>query len=209
LLRAINLPHHKASAELGDILTIEGDYLTSDLTVRLQNAYLSAPLNLTPLPGTNEIEMQIQLPDTTVDPQVASQWVAGFYTFTAIVQRPGLPTWTTNTLSFALAPNVLSLSPTIIAVGDLPAPLTLSCIPRVRPEQSVSLLFANREIEPDSITTPADPTAETTVVFTLDDIPPGDYTVRLRVDGADSIPVIFSDTALPQFDDTQKVTITP
>jgi hypothetical protein len=209
ILRAINLPHHKPSAESGDILTIEGDNLTGDLTLRLSNEHLPGPINLVPLPGGNEVEMQVQLPDTAVDPQVPSQWAAGFYTLAAVVQRPGLPAWTTNALSFALAPQVQSLSPAAMPIGSLPAALTLTCIPQVRPEQNVALLFANREIAPDSLTTPADPTAVTTLTFTIDNVPAGEYVARLRVDGADSIPVIFDDTMPPQFDDDQKVTITP
>ena len=209
VLRAINLPNHKPSAELGDILTLEGSALTADLSLRLSNEHLPEPLILTPLPGGNEVEMQVQLPDTAVAAEVPSQWAAGFYTLTAVVQRPNLPAWTTNALSFALAPQVESLSPTTIAIGSLPAVLTLTCIPQVRPEQNVSLLFANREIAPDSISTPADPTAVTTLTFTIDNVPEGEYVVRLRVDGADSIPVIFSDTTPPQFDENQKVTITP
>jgi hypothetical protein len=70
-------------------------------------------------------------------------------------------------------------------------------------------LFANREIAPDSISTPADPSAATILTFTIENVSVGDYVARLRVDGADSIPVIFSETAPPQFDDTQKVMVTP
>jgi hypothetical protein len=208
-LRAINLPYHKPGAELGDILTIEGDYLTGDLLLRLSNAHLPAPLNLTPLPGTNEIEMQAQLPDQTMDPQVPSQWAAGFYTLVAVVPQTDRPSWITNALSFVLAPKVLSLSPASIPVGALPDTLTLTCIPQIRRDQPVSLLLADREFAPDSITTPADPTAVTTLTFTIGEILAGEYVARLRVEGADSIPIVFSDTASPQFDDTQKLTITP
>lgn len=153
--------------------------------------------------------MRVQLPDTAVDPQVPSQWAAGFYTLTGVVQRSGLPAWVTNALPFALAPQVLSRAPDSIAAGALPATLTLTCIPQIRPEQRVSLLFGGREFSPDTITTPPDPTAVTTLTVTIDDVLPGDYVVRLRVDGVDSIPVTFSQTAPPQFDDNQKVTITP
>lgn len=209
LLRAVNLPNHKPGAELGDVLTIEGNGFTSDLTARLHNEHLPAPLVLTPLAGGTEVTMRVQLPDTAVDPQVPSQWAAGFYTLTGVVQRSGLPAWVTNALPFALAPQVLSRAPDSIAAGALPATLTLTCIPQIRPEQRVSLLFGGREFSPDTITTPPDPTAVTTLTVTIDDVLPGDYVVRLRVDGVDSIPVTFSQTAPPQFDDNQKVTITP
>lgn len=209
LLRAVNLPHHKPAAEPGDVLTIEGTGFSGDLILRLQNEHLPAPLLLSPLPEGSEVALRLQLPDTAVDPEAPSQWAAGFYTLTAAVQRPGLPAWTSNALPFALAPRVLSLAPDSIAVGALPATLTLTCVPQIRPGQRVSLLSGGREFSPEAITTPADPTAVTTLSFTLADLLPGEYVVRLRVDGVDSIPVTFSDTTPPQFDDNQKVTITP
>jgi hypothetical protein len=152
--------------------------------------------------------MQVQIPTPADDPNVPSQWAVGFYTLAIVVQRPDLPPWTTNQLPFALAPQVTSLTPNEIAQSSLPAILTLTCFPQIRPDQRVTLLFGNQEIPLDTINTPADPTAETTLTFTLDNIEPEVYVVRLRVDGVDSIPILFSDTAPPQFDDDQKVTIT-
>jgi hypothetical protein len=70
------------------------------------------------------------------------------------------------------------------------------------------LLFGDREVPATNITTPPDPTAETTLTFDVTDAEAGEYVLRLRVDGVDSIPVDFS-TAPPQFDPSQIVTITP
>jgi hypothetical protein len=70
------------------------------------------------------------------------------------------------------------------------------------------LLLGHREIPAETVTTPADPTAPSTLAFLLQKADPGEYVLRVRIDGADSIPVDFSATP-PQFAADQKVTITP
>jgi hypothetical protein len=72
----------------------------------------------------------------------------------------------------------------------------------------VSVLFGARELEPSSISSPADPDAATTITVPIDDAEAGTYVVRLRADGADSVPVDFS-TQPPEFDPSQIVTLTP
>jgi len=87
--------------------------------------------------------------------------------------------------------------------------LTLECLPQILPDQRVLLVFGDRTIKADSIVTPANPSAFTTLTFTVDNaearVTP--YVLRLRIDGADSIPVDFSGDT-PEFADNQKVTIT-
>jgi hypothetical protein len=209
-LLAVNLPRSKASAELGDTLTLSGSQLDGGhATVRLRHPLLAPAMSLSPLAGDTGTEMQVRLPDIADDPQVPSQMAAGFYRLALVVAKPGFPSWTTNEVAFALAPRVTDVSPQTIAAANLPAALTLKCVPQIRPEQKVGLLFQDREISAESVTTPADPTAESTAVFTLREADPGDYVVRLRVDGVDSIPVIFSDTGPPGFNPAHQVKITP
>jgi hypothetical protein len=209
-LLAVGLPQSKASAELGDTLSLSGTQLDGGhTTVRLRHPLVSGVLTFTPLPGATSTEMMVRLPDTADEPQVASQIAAGFYRLALVVAKPGFPAWTTNEVALALAPRVTDVSPQTIAVVDLPAALTLKCVPQIRPGQKVGLLLQDREIPPDTITTPADPAAESTAVFTLAQAAPGEYVVRLRVDGVDNIPVIFSETEPPEFNPAHKVTITP
>ena len=106
-----------------------------------------------------------------------------------------------------LSPNMESINPTTAPAGDVV--LTIECLPQIKEEQRVALLFSDRIITPDSIVTPADPTARTTLTFTIENAEAraDPYVLRLRVDGADSIPVDFSGTT-PQFDANQQVTIT-
>ena len=54
----------------------------------------------------------------------------------------------------------------------------------------------------------ARPDAATSLTFQVPDVEEGEYVLRLRVDGVDSIPVDFSGD-LPQFDEAQKVIIEP
>jgi hypothetical protein len=52
--------------------------------------------------------------------------------------------------------------------------------------------------------------APTTLTFSIPNVDAGSYVVRLRVNGVDSIPVIYSGTPpLPAFDGSQTVTVTP
>jgi hypothetical protein len=209
---SVRPPRFKPSAEPGDILTVEGDYLdTPDLTARLSHHLLATPLTLIPLSGRTSKSLELQLPDEVAVSEFPGTWVAGVYSLDLVVQRPGLPVWTTNTVPFALAPRIKSITPMSASAGTVN--LILTCIPQLRSEQRIALLFGDREIQPTSMDTPGDPTAETTLNFDFDvgisENPPDVYVVRLRVDGVDSIPVIFSDTAPPEFDPNQKVTITP
>jgi hypothetical protein len=199
----------KPSAELGDTLVLSGTNLGgSGLTARFHNIRLEEPIERSPLPGNTETEIRVTLPGTAEEAEVPSIWPIGIYTVSLVVQRPNLPAWTTNGVPFALAPAIQSINPTSAAVGDLPLGLEVTCIPQVRANQRTVLLFGDREIPLESNQTAADPTAPSTLVFSVADAPAGEYVLRLRVDGVDSIPIDFSATP-PQFDNNQKVTISP
>ncbi len=206
-LTSIGLPNLKPSAEPGDILTLKGINLESETAAaRFYHSRLANPIERALLPGGSAEQIQVKIPDVAEDAQFPSKWVAGFYTLALLMQRPDLPAWTTNELPFALAPQVTSISPVTAPAGDIT--LQLTCIPQILAGQRAVLLFGEREVLPASITTPSDPTAETTLTFDIAAAEAGEYVVRLRVDGADSIPVDFS-TIPPQFDSAQMVTITP
>ncbi len=208
-LNEVRLPHGKPAAELGDTLELHGANLEeSDLTVRLNHALLDNPVDLSPLPGTTFDTLLFKLPGTGDDPQAPSKWPAGVYTAAIRVQKSGLPAWTSNAIPFALASQITLTAP---AGGTAPAgnlTVTLDCIPQVRTGQRASLLFGDREVPLNILTTPGDPTAASTLSFNVQNATPGEYVVRLRIDGVDSIPVDFSATP-PVFAAGQKVTVTP
>ena len=202
-------PHGKPAAELGDVAVIGAMNLGGDpMTARFRHLRLEEPLPPQPLlsEGT-ATEARVALPPVG-DPGVPAQWPAGFYTVELVVERPGVPVWTTNRLAFALAPTLEGITPSSQPLGGQPFDLTLTCRPQVLEEQRVMLLLGDRQFAPDSVTTPADPDAATTLVFPVDGLSEGAHVVRLRVDGADSIPIDFMADP-PAFDGGQTVTITP
>ena len=93
-----------------------------------------------------------------------SRWAPGFYTVVLVVKKSGVPAMASNELALALAPQI-TVSPTNATAGTVN--LTLTCEPRIVTGQRVLLLFGDRQVEPDSITTPADLAQPTTLAFTI------------------------------------------
>ena len=68
------------------------------------------------------------------------------------------------------------------------------------------LIFGSRTVEHAGVTTPADPLQPSTLTFTIEDVAAGDYIVRLRVGGIDSLPIVMNgEPPKPEFDAQQKV----
>lgn len=204
VLRGIQLPQRKPSADLGDVVTLEGDQLDSaDLQVRLQNLHLPEPIDLIPLPDRAPTSLKIQLPtatDTTV-----GQWRAGRYQLSLVVQREDYA-WTTNEVALMVAPQVLNVVVQSGGGRGRSLQLELTCLPQIHPHQKVMVFLADQGIPVEQVTTPEDPTAPSTVLATLKQIRPGAYVVRLRVDGADSFPIDLT-CKPPQFATNQIVRI--
>jgi hypothetical protein len=198
--------HGRPAGELGDVLLLNGVHLGGDpVTARLRHPALHTPLLLdTPQPGRTDSEIRFALPPAAQD-GVPGNWPAGFYTIELVRPADALPAVSTNRLPFTLAPAVVNIDPTSRPVGQQPFDLTVRCVPQVRTGQRVSLLVGSREFPPSSVTTPATPNDPTTVVVTVDGLAVGTHVVRLRVDGADSVPIDFS-TRPPEFSQTVTVT---
>jgi hypothetical protein len=145
---------------------------------------------------------------------------AGFYRLSILVMPNGKPdeTRTTNEFPLLLAPRItaiggqalplppqplLSLARTNVQ-GDLgDVTVNLTCDPEVLPDQPVALALGDREIlaEPHPVQTGA-------LSFIVKRIRAGDYRLRLRVDGMESLLIDRSDKQQAKFDDSQQVTIT-
>ncbi|MEL7535289.1 MAG: DUF4255 domain-containing protein, partial [Bacteroidota bacterium] len=218
----------RPAVELGSRLVLLGEQLNrgDTLTVQFQHPLIASPLQLTPLPERKPTELEVQLPNPADTPNIASEWLAGFFTVSLLVQEqslpnlPDFPTWTTNAIPLAIAPRITITEPPLPPPpqpGDpTPEPIptapqgdvdiTLTCIPRIRPEQRVMLVFGNQQLSPTNISTPNNSNQPTTLNFLVEDAKPGTYVVRLRVDGVDSIPIDFTSRP-PQFANDQKVII--
>ena len=204
-LFSVTPPDRKPAAQFDDLLEVAGENLHSEgLMLSFAHSELEEPLVLAPEPGRTSQGLAVRLPDPAVDGTVRSTWPAGIYVLSAVVQRPGLPRWNSNGVPFGLAPQLTSRSPATAPPGDVT--VTITTTPRIRDGQRVVLLFGDRESAPQTVTTPADPTAETILTFDVTDATPGSHVLRLRVEGVDSIPVDFS-TDAGVFDPDQVMTI--
>lgn len=208
VLSGLRFTDQKPSAELGDSVTLLGSQLSSDNTlVRFQHPLLAAPIDIQPEINADDSEMAVQLPAAADDAELGSRWPAGFYSLSLNIQRPGASPRSSNAVAMPLSPTIESINPATAPAGDVV--LTIECLPQLIEDQNVALLFSDRLIRPDLVMTPADPTARTTLTFTIANAVASatPYVLRLRVDGVDSIPVDFSGDT-PQFAGNQTVTIT-
>ncbi len=215
-ISGLRFPNQKPAAEFGDLITILGEHLAGDdIVIRFQHPLLVdpidplilRPIDILPEPGRTDTEITVKLPALADDAAIGSKWPAGFYTVSLLIKRPDIPAWASNALSMPLSPRIESVDPITAPAGNVV--LTIECLPRILPDQRVLLLFGDRTIKADNIVTPANPSALTTLTFTVENAiaRTSPYVLRLRIDGADSIPVDFSGDT-PQFADNQKVTIT-
>lgn len=205
------------AARLGTGLRLVGDALGSDdLVVSFANDRLAAPVEGAPEPAADtaargvdpRIERRYPLAGEADDPQALSRWVPGLYAVSVREPRPDVPDVVSNAVPFALAPTI-TVSPTEAGAGDLT--LTVVCRPRIREGQRVLLLLGSRQVAVTTIDTPADTIEPTSVDVTVDDVEPGTYTVRLRVDGVDSMPLAVPTdgrTFASEFDPQQQVVVT-
>lgn len=193
----------------GEQLIIRGHHLNCDsMVVRFSHPRLETPLETPPLAGvstTGTTDINVTLPDDLAD---RTNFLSGFYTVSIIVTRNSEPTnkvRTTNELSFSVVPQILTINPTTSASAGGDFTLTLTCNPQVLPEQRASLLFGGSEVLAD-----AHPSKTGTLTFRIapvDASSKGEYFVRLRVDGVDSLVVDYTHTP-PVFDNSKKVVIT-
>jgi len=196
-LEAVTLPNNQPSARLNDVLAISGHHLRGDsIVAHFTNPRMTEPIEVTPMAGGTAKEIKVRLPD---EPDA---WLAGFYTISAVISKAGQQDRTTNEIPVAVAPRIIT-----ITVGAMSPPAvrgyvaTVTCSPEVMPEQNAALLLNDREFPAESR-----PTRTGTLSFRLSDILDGEYFVRLRIDGVDSLLVDRSVTP-PVFDVSQKVTI--
>ena len=168
--------------------------LFSHQQLDVPNSIAIAPSDRTPT------ELKLTLPNQP------TQWPAGFYTATAVVNQMGEER-TSNGLSLPLAPAIEAIAFKERDQTDPNKPnnviVTVTCTPQVFVGQRVSLMLNTQNPALATITDrelPArnHPNPTNTLEFELGDIPGDTYQVRprLRVDGVDSLIVNYSVTPL-------------
>lgn len=199
-LTALVLPHRQPGARLGmdstpgDTLTLTGFNLAGDdAHLLLSHRLLAEPLLLTSRLEHSDTELRFQLPFAQ------KEWPTGLYTVSAVVRREGRPDVTTNALPLSVVPQLLKLYVDDTGGSPLERKLFVTCVPPIWPQQRASLLLGDLEL----LAAPH-PEHTDTLTFPLGTTPPGEYWVRLRVDGVDSLLVDYAATPLT-FDKSQRV----
>ena len=205
-LRAIVLPQGQPSARPGDTITLSGTGLDgSDLMVRFDSSVLNDPIDLPPDAGGSARIRSVTIPD---DPAV---WATGQFSVSFLAATaPGAPPFQSNSVAFQLAP-IPDLPPVDVSRSSTDeVQVTLDLRPNIWPGQRVELILGSV-----SATAPNRTAAEAQAIFSLPDLPAGNYPLRLRVDGVESwlvqreLPPIPPDFApvSPAFDLVQAVTV--
>jgi hypothetical protein len=197
-LTGATIPQGRPAALLGDTLTFTGYRLDgATVLVRFSNRRLAAPIDV---PATGNAAQV-----TTVLPNKPADWPAGTYTAAVIVRRTGEPDRVTNGLPLTLAPKITSALPIEVKRDNKSrATIELTCAPEVRAEQEAMLLVGDRAVTAQSFNNQTNK-----LKFVVSDAVLGEFFVRLRVDGSDSLLVKDYQVTPPTFDGTQKVKITP
>src|SRR5579859_298347 len=190
LLRRAGQSIMPEAARLGDTLTIEGERLPTANTLLLIGTPAWGPrrVRLAPLaagPRPDTLLAVLAAPPVEDNPPAGPltplAWAPGIYSGAVVVRRTNQPDVISNVVPFALAPAIV-ISPLNGAVGVLD--LHVDCTPAPRAGQEVFVLLTGRDPLAPSAVVPGDPTQYT---FHLTGLTAGDYLVRLRVDGVDSL----------------------
>jgi len=113
-------------------------------------------------------------------------WAPGIYSAALVFRAAGHPDVVSNVVPFAVAPEVV-ISPLTAPPGNLD--LMVNCTPSPRAGQPVFALLTGRDPqEPTTATLPPLPGDPAMFRFFLPGLLAGEYLVRLRVDGIDTMP---------------------
>lgn len=197
-LDELSAPGGQVTVKLGDRVTLSGANLGGGSgKIRLSHLLKRVvPMVIAAETESTDEQLIVRIPNKPAD--VA----AGLYRIEVVTIREGQPVPIPTDLHLPLAPQITSAMPMRTRRTRGIATLKLTVAPEVRPGQLVSLLLDEREV-------PADPidTQTSQLTFTVKEIAPGAYFLRLRVDGVDS--QFIDRTRTPAtFDQTLQVTIT-
>lgn len=207
-LEAATPPNEQVAIRMGEMLTLSGHHLGgTQVSVDFTHVRSADSLTLPVLAGATATGFQVQIPPDPPpapvpagSPQDPDSWRAGVYTVSATIQS-ATESARTNELVVTLAPRIESPVATV-AGGEVT--LTVTCRPKVWKTQQVTLVVGERELAAEPIAADKTSTLQFKDKATL--LPSGEYWLRLRVDGVESI-LVDRAKRPPAFDSSQKVTI--
>lgn len=189
----------------GDVLVLNGHRLNGPQVSVVFTSMSGATSEGSILAGSNAGD---QLKVTT-----PGNLPSGLYTVSVVIKQPGVPDQHTNVLAVAFVPQIDTTRPiTSSRDPNGVVTITLSSVQQVLVGQRVVLLLDSQEVAGQ----PVDPAHPMQLTFTSNAIAPGDYLLRLRIDGVDSFPFVRKDYPQkpfdpfknpPEFDQNQRVKI--
>lgn len=187
-LETVEPPNNQPSVRLDEVLTLRGHHLNrekSKVYALFSHPSFAKPIKVE-LPAQTATELNIPLSDQAgiwSPGEEPSNWQIGIYSV-AVQVIQDQKEQTSNTLPFSLAPRI----PIPIDKSKVKENLlTIKCSPLVHRGQRVVLFIGDRELHPDPDTDPDATNKIKNLVFNIKGIPAGNYFVRLRVDGVDSL----------------------
>jgi hypothetical protein len=189
-------PNAQVSCRPGDTVTLTGRNLGAVTQVQLTGIRLTTPTLLTPL-SVSATAVRAQIPDVPLIP-------AGSVTISALSGDPATAQLSSNPVPLLLAPAIVSKAPLKATLTGGGTSVQVSCSPPVQPGQTVALLVGDTIVS-GRVGVGGSP-ARTTLPFQLTGMSAGTYTLRLRIDGTDSIPLLAPSadgTVAQEFDPNQ------
>jgi hypothetical protein len=197
-LRTVTIPGNQPAAQPGDALVFGGTALAGTaVALRLAHPRLPAPVDVAVDPAADVTPTSIAF---TV-PDEPDQLPAGVYTVQTLVTGDDGVDRSSNEFPLVVGPILSSLPASVDRTGSGSATISVDVRPSVLPGQRVALLLGSRQVP---VPSPAAAAAHLDIV--VPNAAPGTYSVRLRVDGADSR-LVDTSAQPPQFDATQQVTV--
>ena len=193
------------AARMGERVDIEGHLLEGDtVEVAFTDSRLQRTMTLPTTPGRELVTVQLPtgVGQGGLDPTDGTDtdnWRCGVYDVTVHVQIGTAPVRVTNAAPMVLAPTIVSAA---AATNAGLTTFTITCAPRIRAGQKVSLIVGSRELPAEPFNGPV-----SSVQFRGRDFTPGvDEWLRLRVDGVDSL-LVDRSTIPPSFSLSDRVTV--
>jgi len=198
-LESVQFPGRQHGVQLGDELLLKGHHLKGDsASIRFKHLPTGIENAVAASATPSDAEIRFTIPNAG-----PGTWPPGPYPASAIIHNAGVPDKTSNAIGFMLLPTIIV--PVTIAPLSPPVPkgyeATVTFSPAIQPRQTASLLLGDKEFRSKD-----HPIATTVLSFEMKNVEPGDYFIRLRIDGVDSLLII--DTVTPTiFNPAFKVTI--
>jgi hypothetical protein len=197
-LDLVTPPNRQPAARPGDVIALTGRNLATVTGIRVNGQLLPQPVVLPPVSSTGT-QVTAQIPGDASLP-------AGMNSLVVLSDVGATDPLTSNAVPLALAPTIVSKAALKAKLVSGAATVKVSCSPAVKPGQTVALIVGERLVV--GATAPPGTPDRKQLSFDLTKFSAGTYTLRLRIDGADSIPVAAPVTPANP-DDPATMTVDP